>query len=139
MAGLITNYIDQDPIRIFKDLNIAFTQHPTTGDVTTKNGDAAIKQALRNLILLNRNEKPFHPEIGGGIYDLLFENMDDPGMTEVMRLRLTALIQRYEPRIDLEGITIESNDNNSLSIGIYYVILNTLTPSNVDIFLKTIR
>ena len=30
---------------------------------------------MRNLIFTNFGEKPFHPEIGSGVRDMLFENM----------------------------------------------------------------
>ena len=33
------------------------------------------KRSVRNLILLNSYEKPFHPEIGGDVRGLLFELM----------------------------------------------------------------
>lgn len=134
------DYIVNNPSRLFKDINIAFTRHPVSNDVSTKTGDASIKQALRNLILLNRGEKPFHPEIGGGIYDMLFENMYSPGNEETMRYKITDLVNKYEPRVDLESVDIEYDlNNNSVSINIYYTIINTLTPSNVTIFLKTVR
>ena len=33
----------------------------------------AVKRSLRNLMNLNTFEKPFHPEISGGIREMLFE------------------------------------------------------------------
>jgi phage baseplate assembly protein W len=138
--SLKQDYIENNPSRVFKDINIAFTRHPITKDLSVKVGDASIKQALRNLVLLNRNDKPFHPEIGGGVYDMLFENYDEPGNTESLRQRLAALINKHEPRVDLTRIDIEPRiESNALSISLYYVILNTLEPSNVDIFLKITR
>ena len=134
------DYVEANPSRLFKDINIAFTRHPVSDDITTKTGDASIKQSLRNLILLNRGDKPFHPEIGSGIYDMLFENMDMPGTEEVIRYKITDLINKYEPRVELQDVQFDFDyNNNSVSIGIYYVIINTLTPSNVKIFLKTVR
>jgi len=134
------NYTEPNPSRIYSDVNISLTPHPISLDFSRKTGDNAIKQALRNLILLNRGEKPFHPEIGGGIYDMLFENYDLPGGTDTLRYTIASLIHKYEPRVELTRIDIDANPNsNSLSINIYYIILNTLIPSNVEIFLKTIR
>lgn len=134
------DYIVHNPSRLFKDINIAFTRHPISNDVSVKTDDASIKQALRNLILLNSGEKPFHPEIGGGIHDLLFENFDEPGIEETMKYKIATLIAKFEPRVETEKIDMDFNhDNNSVTIGIYYTIINTLTPSNVKIFLKTVR
>jgi phage baseplate assembly protein W len=140
MKPLDYNYIESDPARQFSDVNTSFTKHPLTGDVSIKTNDDSIKQSLRNLVLLNKNEKPFHPEIGGDIYRMLFENFDEPGTEAIVQNDLIALITQYEPRIDINDITVDFNyDSNSVSITIYYVILNTLQPSSVEIFLKNVR
>ena len=140
MKPLNYEYIEPNPSRQYTDINIAFTQHPITGDIAKKSGNESIKQSLRNLVLLNKNEKPFHPEIGGGIYEMLFENMDEPGIIQKVKYDLINVITQWEPRVDLTGIEVEPNyDSNSVTISIYYVILNTLEPNNVEIFLKLVR
>ena len=60
----------------FKDLNITFKPHPVTGDLTTVKDEAAIKQAIINLLLTNRGERLFAPRIGSSLSDLLFEILD---------------------------------------------------------------
>lgn len=134
------DYIEPNPSRTYKDINIAFTKHPISKDVSVKSNDAAIKQALRNLVLLNINEKPFHPEIGGDIYNMLFENTDEPGTEEIIRYKIAAMIERYEPRIELSGINVNMlRDDNAVAITIYYTIINTLEPSSIEVFLSAIR
>ena len=59
--------------RIFKDLSLNFNQNPVTKDITKVTDVEAIKRSVKNLISLNHYEKPFHPEIGSGIRELLFE------------------------------------------------------------------
>lgn len=133
-------FIEPNPSRVYKDLNVAFTRHPITSDVTTKANEESIKQALRNLVLLNKNEKPFHSNIGGGIYDMLFENMDEPGTETIIQYELQAMISQFEPRVDLTDISVNFiHDQNSVAIVIYFVILNTLEPSSVSITLKLVR
>ena len=58
----------------FRDLDFNFQPNPITKDVAVKEDGEAVKRALRNLILLKRYEKPFHPEISSGVQDLLFES-----------------------------------------------------------------
>ena len=58
----------------FTDLDLNFHPNYLDGDVTFKINEEAVKRSLRNLILIRRYEKPFHPEITSGIQDLLFEN-----------------------------------------------------------------
>ena len=62
--------------QIYKDLNLNFTKHPIRKDITPLTGAAAVKRSVRNLVQYGHFEKPFHPEIGSGIRDLLFENID---------------------------------------------------------------
>lgn len=140
MNTLKYEYIEPNPSRQYADVNIAFTIHPVTKDVSKKLDHAAIQQSLRNLIMLNKNEKPFHPEIGGDIYNMLFDNFEEPGNEERVKYDITAIITQWEPRIELTGIDIEFfYDTYSVSISVYYVILNTLEPNNIDIFLKLVR
>ena len=50
--------------RIYKDLNLIFSPHPNTKDVTKKTDIDPVKQSVKNLILTKHYERPFHPEIG---------------------------------------------------------------------------
>ena len=60
--------------RIFRDLDLNFTRNPATGDISVRNGDQAIIRSVRNLVNLANYEKPFHPEIGSSVRQMLFEN-----------------------------------------------------------------
>ena len=60
--------------RVYKDLNLNFTRNPVTGDVATVTDVNAVKRSIRNLLLTNHYDRPFHPEVGSGIPNLLFEN-----------------------------------------------------------------
>ena len=59
--------------RVYKDLNLNFTANPITGDVATVTDVNAVKRSVRNLLLTNHYDKPFHPEIGSNVTSLLFE------------------------------------------------------------------
>ena len=52
-----------------------FGRKPVSGDVNILTDVENIKRAVRNLILTNVFERPFHPELGSGVRDMLFENM----------------------------------------------------------------
>ena len=51
----------------YRDFDIQFRRHPSTGKLLIKKDDEAVKQALKTLILTNFYEKPFFPRFGGGI------------------------------------------------------------------------
>ena len=59
--------------RTFSDLDLNFGMHPVTRDVVLKYDDQAIKAAVKNLVLTQNYERPFHSEIGSQIRGLLFE------------------------------------------------------------------
>ena len=62
--------------RVYKDLNLNFSANPVTGDVATVTDVIAVKRSVRNLLLTNHYDRPFHPEIGSNVPHLLFENLN---------------------------------------------------------------
>jgi phage baseplate assembly protein W len=129
---------------IYKDLNMFFTKHPTSKDVSKVTDVQAIKRAVRNLVLLNRGEKPFHPEIGGNVHGSLFENF-----TPIAEIELQAAIEStlsiYEPRIVLEQVKVNDDDGysldqNKLGITISFSIANVPNVvHDIEVFLDKVR
>ena len=62
-------------VRQYRDLDLFFSRKNGTNDIEKITDVEAVKRSVRNLVLTNFYEKPFHPEIGSGIRDMLFENM----------------------------------------------------------------
>ena len=62
-------------VRQFRDLDLYFTKASGTKDVNKVTDVQAVKRSIRNLVLLNRFEKPFSPYIFGGVVETLFEPM----------------------------------------------------------------
>ena len=60
----------------FKDLSITFKKHPVTDDLVTVKDKSAVAQSIKGLLLTRRGERPFQPDLGSGLQDLLFEPMD---------------------------------------------------------------
>ena len=98
---------------IHKDLNLFFTRNPVTSDVSTVTDIQAIKRSVRNLVLLNPGEKPFHPEIGTGIRASLFENASPPFL-EILKIRIIDTLKIYEPRVTVENVTFNDPDNQRI-------------------------
>ena len=114
----------------YRDLDLNFTRHPFTNDVAQLNNSDSIKKSLRNLMSLQRNDKPFHPEINSGVYDSLFENISSIHI-DAMKTIVMQLIEKYEPRVKLyDAIILPNIDGNSYSISLIYSIINTQTPLN---------
>lgn len=125
--------------RIFKDLDLMFTAHPVTGDVARKYDENAIKQAVKNLILTQNFERPFHSEIGSQVRALLFENAT-PMTKALLKKTITDVINNFEPRVNLIDVGIQFlEDRNSVGIEIKFKIKNTFTPLAVNLVLERTR
>ena len=123
----------------FADLDLNFERNIFTGDVNRKTGEEAIRRALKSLVLLKANEKPFHPEINAGISDLLFENATPILMEEIKR-RIKQTILQFEPRISGLKIDMEHNiDKNEVSVKILYTIRNIQQVFSTSLALQRTR
>ncbi len=129
---------------IYKDLNLYFTRNPVTSDVSTVTDVQDIKRAVRNIVLLNPGEKPFHPEIGTGVRGALFENFTPP-ILQALRDRIEAVVRRYEPRVTVQSVSFgdpdsQRMDNNELRCQITFVINNApQIIHEVDLMLQRVR
>ena len=83
--------------RTFSDLDLNFLQHPATKDGRKKVGENSIKQSIRNLIMTNPRERLFQPEIGCGVYNMLFEPLMPITALEIQE-SIKDVINSYEPR-----------------------------------------
>lgn len=123
----------------FTDLNLMFTASPSTGDITKKTDEEAIKSSLRNLISTKNYERPFHPEIGCQIFSLLFENFTSV-TSQVMRKTIQDVVNKFEPRVDiLDVIVYETLDENNLNVSVTFKIINTERPVTFNTTLQRVR
>jgi phage baseplate assembly protein W len=125
--------------RMFSDLDLNFTAHPVTGDISIRYDEDAIKSSVRNLVLTNNYERPFHSEIGSPINSLLFD-LASPLLSITLKRIISDLINNFEPRVNLRDVIIKvSPDNNSVYVSIYFTILNTVRPIMLDVILERSR
>jgi phage baseplate assembly protein W len=118
--------LDRDA-QIYKDLDLFFGKKSATKDISKVNGVQAVKRSVRNLILTNIYEKPFHPEIGSGIRDLLFEPLS-PITAFVLSQKVEDVIENFEPRARLVGVRANPDlDRNSYEITIEFYVQNAPT------------
>ena len=124
----------------FKDLNVSFKSHPITKDLVSVKDNNAIKQSIVNLLLTNRGERLFNPNIGSDIRTLLFEPMDY-GVAAIIKSKIVDTLTDYEPRIRiLELYVIPNFDTNGFEVSLEYEIIGREdTPINVEFFLERTR
>ena len=138
--------------RKFKDIDLDFGRHPVTNDVNVVEDAIAIKRSVRNLVLTNFYERPFHPELGCGIRGLLFENFN-PVNSMFLKRKIEECLVNNEPRIVLTGIIIngenlsgsvldvrnQNADDNRLEVEIHFNIIGVPHPHSVSINLQRLR
>ena len=111
--------------KVYKDLNLNFTKHPVKQTLTPLTDVAAVKRSVRNLVMYNHYDKPFHPEIGSGVRDLLFENMT-PFVSNTLRKLIEDTITNFEPRVRLADVAVNPNfDNNQYEVTVDFYIENS--------------
>ena len=127
-------------VRQYRDLDLFFSRKNGTNDIEKITDIEAVKRSIRNLVLTNFYEKPFHPEIGSGIRDMLFENMST--MTAIILARkIEDVIENFEPRVRLISVRADSNlDRNEYEVTIEFFVVNTPTELvDMTVFLEVLR
>ena len=113
----------------FKDISGSFQINPLNEDLIALKNETAIARSLRNLVLTERGERPFQPNLGSGVNALLFENMDQI-TASVVRDEIINVIDSFEPRVDLIDVIVVSDfNNNTLNITIQYYVVGAEIPA----------
>ena len=126
--------------RQYTDLDLFFGKKSSNSDVQELSDVKAVKRSIRNLVLLNHYEKPFHPEIASGIRNMLFELMT-PVTAQILARKIEDVINNYEPRARLVGVTaIPLLDKNTYEVSIEFYVVNTPTELvDLSIMLERLR
>ena len=124
----------------FKDLSVTFKKHPVSDDLVTVKDKAAIVQAITALLLTRKGERPFQPQLGCGIQNVLFEPLDY-GSAGIIRSEIREVLNRYEPRISVDSIVCTPDDlNNGYEVELTYTIVGRDdAPIAVEFFLERTR
>ena len=127
-------------VSTFKDLSVTFKKHPVTDDLVTVKDKAAVAQSIKGLLLTRRGERPFQPELGSGLQNLLFEPLDY-GSAAMIKQEIGKCINKYEPRVRVQKIYCNVDfDNNGYNVEMQYKIVGRDDrPVAVDFFLERTR
>ena len=108
----------------YKDIDLAFAAKPA-GDVFKKTDAAAVKQAVKNLLLTNRGEKPFQPDFGANLNEVLF-NLDTEFDPDFVQDLIAEAIKNFEPRALVLSVSVSTDgDNNRLEATVEFQVVNT--------------
>ena len=127
-------------VKQYSDLDLFFGRKSASNDINKVNDILAVKRSVRNLILTNHYEKPFHPEIGSGVRDVLFENMT-PTTAHILTRKIEMVIENFEPRARLISVRASPNlDRNEYECTISFYVVNAPTELvDLTVFLERLR
>lgn len=149
MAGLLTGdkqisgNLEQAKVvskkKPWRDLDLSLKIHPIRKDIIPLKDDAAIKNAVKNLLVSNFFERPFQPTLGANLRGLLFEPAD--AITKLdLKQGIRRVLDTHEPRIKVLNIKVlDESDNNSYRITVNFLIKEYDTAESVEIVLRRLR
>lgn len=124
---------------IYSDFYKNLTVNPLSNDIAIRTNEEAIKESLKNLILTERGERLFQPNLGSDIRSSLFENAS-PVTLKILEERVRDVINNFEPRVSLISVDVTSfYDDNKVKILIYFYVKNSEDPKSVTIFVERVR
>jgi len=124
---------------IFTDLNLDFKIHPSTKRLVLSKDDLAVQRAVGHLLLTNRGERLFQPEIGCDIRNMLFEPATVSTAVDMKNI-IENTIENFEPRVNVIKVDISpSVDRNSYDISLKFSVINQSTVRSLEFTLERLR
>tara|TARA_B000000437_G_scaffold196011_1_gene156752 strand:+ start:211 stop:642 length:432 start_codon:yes stop_codon:yes gene_type:complete len=114
-------------VRQYSDLDLFFGKKTSDNDISKITDVEAVKRSIRNLVQLNVYDKPFHPEVSGGVREMLFENMT-PLISTIIARQIEDVIENFEPRARLVSVrALPDFDRNAYEVQVAFYVVNTPT------------
>ena len=124
---------------VFKDFDLNMKVHPVTGKLIIRKNSESVIQAIRNLVLTDKGERPFRPLFGSDIRSRLFD-LYDPATESNITSDVTLAIENYEERALLLGVGVAGDpDNNNLRVNITFRTISSEIPNTLTLSLEAIR
>lgn len=137
-GNLSTKPITTSRVVTSSDIDLTFAKK-ANNDVFKKSDAAAVKQAVKNLLLTNYGEKPFQPLFGGDLNRFLFELSDEFDEFEIQD-RVSSAISNYEPRAAVRSVSARIDpDNYNVDITVRFQVVTTLENVELNVSLTRLR
>jgi phage baseplate assembly protein W len=103
-----------------------------TGKIALVDGTREIEESIRLILMTSPGERPMRPEFGCAVHDYVYAPADASTAGDIAYAVRVAL-NRWEPRIDLEGVTVrfDAADRGVLYVDIQYSVRGTNDPRNL--------
>lgn len=125
--------------RIYSDIDMSFALNPVTGDIYKKVDVNAVKQAMKNLLLTPYYSKPFTPNYGSPIGNLLFEPMDS-ATSGAMASLIEETFDNFERRVRIDKVIVYPDYNlQEYKIQINFHVMGIRDPQIFQTSLRRLR
>ena len=117
----------------FKDLSLSFAKNKVTEDLLVKKEDAAVKQAVLNILLTNKGERLYDAQYGSNVRTCLFEPLDF-GTAGSIKDEIVRTLKTYEPRVSIQECIVEPNfDSNGFEVRLDFKVLSRADVPRISI------
>lgn len=126
-------------MRTYSDIDLNFTPHPVTKDITPKYDAEAIKGSIRNIIHTMNGERPFQTELGSRLMHLIFEPIT-PVIHGIIQQEVLNAIASYEPRVSIMNVIVNYYpEANTVEIIVVFAINGSSIPHSLNVVLERTR
>lgn len=125
----------------YKDIDMKFTKNPVTKDIGVRTGVWAVLQSVRNIVMTSLEEWETLPDMGGGMYRELGENITPTFQIDIEK-RIEDALAKYEAgRVELSKVEcfVDQNDMHKVAVKIQFYIVNNPDPVEDTIWMKRVN
>lgn len=125
--------IDTKP-RVAVGVSIPFSSPSVfTSTYTTKE---QLKSNLKNYFMTSPGERYMNPLFGGGLRDIVFENLEERTF-DIVRQRVQADLKTYFPNVEISRLDVFGTpDENILMVSMTYNVVNFGITDNLEIIIN---
>tara|TARA_B100000925_G_C21930161_1_gene439902 strand:+ start:34 stop:471 length:438 start_codon:yes stop_codon:yes gene_type:complete len=122
--------------RAFTDVLTSFTMHPATHDAAKVKNYAAIKQAMKNLVLTQPGERFYEPDMGCRVTGSLFEPLD-AFLAQTIQEEIINTISEFDERVRIEDVKVlTNNERHYVTVQVFYAIVGQPKVEQIDFILE---
>lgn len=123
----------------YSDFYTNFNVHPQNKRLVKYTNEESVKRSIRNLILTEKYDRLFQPELGSRIKSLMFENMSSVIEDEI-KSAIKETIDTYEPRARVIDVVVQAKESrHAYDVYIYFEVINSVNPVSINITLYRAR
>jgi phage baseplate assembly protein W len=114
-------------------------KYSTPGDIAVRFDENAIKASIKHLILTMNHERPFNSKIGSQARAMMFE-LATPMSGIMLKQSIINTITAFEPRVVLLEVVVNFQpESYNVNVSIYFQVINTTEPLQIDLVLTRTR